>query len=83
MNREQRTNKIEEMGDDNIYAKVVKEEIDAMKAQVKKSTIEKADDMDQVRGARIALKYFDKLKRRIDRPSTKRDGIKDFIPDCK
>lgn len=80
MKKKQRTKKLKKMGKDNVYAKVIKDEIDAMKEKIKKETIENAKDMDQVKGARVALKYFDRLKRRIDRPSRTRDEDTNFLP---
>ena len=75
MTQKERTKKLEQIGES--IREVFEEEVEATKEDIKRSTIDNADDMDQVRGARIALKYFDKLKRRIHRPASNEEE-KDF-----
>lgn len=74
MNKKQRTEKLKELKE-NVFGDIFAEEIDEMVKKIKTETIDKAEDMDQVKGARIAIKYFDKLKKRIQRPSSRREDL--------
>jgi hypothetical protein len=72
MNKKQRTEKLRDMKN-NIYGKVFAEEIDEKIKEIRADTIDSADEIAEVHGAKIAIKYLNKLKRRIQRQTQKGD----------